>query len=1013
MKKTLELAKPTLLIAAVLLVGAALPSALLAQGLPSSSSLYSTLIDIDFGAHLSPGLNANKLGLAAAGLTVTDFWNFYSRDDGQGHWQIDGALPNLRFTDGSTSSAGLIVSNAPACWADGSSDAMYNTYVYPFDGGNTTVTVTNLAAGQYDLYVCGPNGTYQLVVGSTSFGSRSSFDWPVINPTVWQEGRQYAVFRGVPVIAAQTVTLTALPNACGSLGISGMQIGSATVVTGTPPSIVAQPQNHTAVAGSSATFAVAAGGTPPLRYQWQLNSAAITGATASTLTLTNVRTRQAGSYRAVVTNAFGSVTSSNAVLTVIPTQPCDAPPEGLVSWWRAEGDASDYAGTNNGILQGGVTFTPGRVGQAFGFNGTNSYVQVPSRSGLKPTGSFTVEAWVNYDTLFGANGGTIVAKGQDAEDVIDWALVMGPTQQLRPHLNVGVYWNVYNCASTLDTGVWYHVAMVYDGASLRGYVNGALDGTTAASGTVQATDYPLRIGAYAPVNGTASKAYLPGRIDELSLYNRALSASNVAAIYNAGSAGKCGLPPSIATQPQSQTVGVGSSVTLRVAATGTGPLSYQWRLGGTNLAGATGSALLLANVKPANAGSYSVRVTNTFGAITSSNAILTVASVSPCAPPPSGLVSWWRAESSASDSVGSNNGALLNGASFAAGMVGQAFSLNGSNQCVQVPLSPSLVASNYSIEAWVKPLAQVSDFINQDLIFGQNFGQCQMLVRTGSIGVDVAFAFGTSHYTFFEVAGTSQIPIGQFSHLAGTWDGTTLRLYINGVLNAQSTPGALPVNSGCPFFIGGFYSPAADSCNYVGQFFNGLIDEVSDYKRALSAAEIQAIYLADGAGKCAVGTAPTITAQPASQTVQAGSSVTFAVTATGTSLLSYQWRFSGTDIAGATGASLRLSNVQPVQAGVYAVQMGNAYGSATSSNAVLTVNPAASCAPPPSGLVSWWRGEGDGLDAVGTNSGTLQNGATFGVGRVAQSFALDGVNEYVKIPKAASLDAPNQLTIDF
>jgi hypothetical protein len=58
------------------------------------------------------------------------------------------------------------------------------------------------------------------------------------------------------------------------------------------------------------------------------------------------------------------------------------------------------------------------------------------------------------------------------------------------------------------------------------------------------------------------------------------------------------------------------------------------------------------------------------------------------------------------------------------------------------------------------------------------------------------------------------------------------------------------VDSGCSFYIGGFYSPTADSCGYVGQFFNGLIDEASYYSRALSNAEIQSIYNAGGAGKC-------------------------------------------------------------------------------------------------------------------------------------------------------------------
>jgi len=382
-----------------------------------------------------------------------------------------------------------------------------------------------------------------------------------------------------------------------------------------------------------------------------------------------------------------------------------------------------------------------------------------------------------------------------------------------------------------------------------------------------------------------------------------------------------------------------------------------------------------------------------------------------CTPSPSGLVSWWPGEGSAGDSVGSNNGTLLNGASFAAGMVGQAFSFNGSNQCVQIPYAPSLVNSNYSVEAWVKPLAQVSDPINQNVIFGQSYGQCLLLARTGSTGVLVAFQFGVSHFTFYEAAGTSEIPIGQFTHLAGTWDGTTLRLYINGVLNAQSTPGASPVDSGCPFCIGGFYSPAADDCSYVGQFFNGLIDEVSYYQRSLSAAEIQAIYLAGGAGKCAPGAAPLITTQPASQTVLAGSAATFSVTATGTPPLSYQWGVNGTNITGATGTSLTLSNVQPAQAGMYVVQVTNAYGSTNSANAILTVT-SPPCTPPPSGLVSWWRGEGDCLDAAGTNNGTLSVGASFASGEVGQAFSFDGVSGYVEVPSSSSLNPAGSFTIE-
>src|SRR5262249_30149016 len=84
--------------------------------------------------------------------------------------------------------------------------------------------------------------------------------------------------------------------------------------------------------------------------------------------------------------------------------------------------------------------------------------------------------------------------------------------------------------------------------------------------------------------------------------------------------------------------------------------------------------------------------------------------------------------------------------------------------------------------------------------------------------------------------------------------------------------------------------------------------------------------------------APTITAQPANQTVNPGSSATFSVTATGTAPLRYQWRFNGGNIAGATTSSYTKTNVQPSDAGNYSVVITHTVGTATSANGVLAVN---------------------------------------------------------------------------
>ncbi|MGA3180125.1 MAG: hypothetical protein ABSF38_07275 [Verrucomicrobiota bacterium] len=186
------------------------------------------VMNVDFGPLTGP---SQKAGPAATGQTSADFWNYYSRDNGNGGYRTSGGLDNMKWADGKVSDVGLSVANAPGCWGNGAADPMYNYYLYPLGPGNLTVVVTNLPPGAYDFYVYGhgdhenQNGVYQLSSGDLDEGTQSTAatgtGWK--SPT-WQVGQQYVVFRNVPVARREPVTITALRSPGGVALISGMQI---------------------------------------------------------------------------------------------------------------------------------------------------------------------------------------------------------------------------------------------------------------------------------------------------------------------------------------------------------------------------------------------------------------------------------------------------------------------------------------------------------------------------------------------------------------------------------------------------------------------------------------------------------------------------------------------------------------------------------------------------------------------------------------------------------------------
>ena len=404
----------------------------------------------------------------------------------------------------------------------------------------------------------------------------------------------------------------------GNLYDNTISIYQNVVPLGGPPVITTQPTNQTVTVGGAATFSVTASGSLPLSYQWNFNGTNISGATNTSLALTNVQASQAGNYAVLVTNAYGSVLSSNAVLTVNLPLPCAPAPSGLVGWWPAEGNAHDVVGTNNGTLVNGVTFTNGMVGQAFSFDGVSSYVSIPDSPSLDTCVSgITVETWIKLNQLTAdPDWEGIVTKGNTS-----WRLMATAGAKTVYFAATGASpEDVYGSRNVRD-GQWHHVAGVYDGTNMSLYVDGTLDVSRAATGSISQNSSPVYIGGNVAMTGYI----FDGLIDEASIYNRALTASEIQAIYAAGSGGKCApTSPVIISQPTNQTVTVGGTANFNVVASGSTPLSYQWRFNGTNIAGATNTTLTLTNVQLRQAGNYAVLVTNLYGSVLSSNAVLAV-----------------------------------------------------------------------------------------------------------------------------------------------------------------------------------------------------------------------------------------------------------------------------------------------------------------------------------------------------------------------------------------------------
>jgi GH25 family lysozyme M1 (1,4-beta-N-acetylmuramidase) len=289
----------------------------------------------------------------------------------------------------------------------------------------------------------------------------------------------------------------------------------------------APPQNTNVPAGSNATFIVTASQPGPIYYQWSFNQAAIAGATNSSLTISNAQPANSGPYSVNVANTNGTLFTATASLGIISpltnTPGAVLAPANMVSWWPGDGNGNDIFGSNNLTAFNSVNFTTGEQGGAFHFDGT-SYCSNGVSSLPVP---WTACVWVNRQNA-PKSGAALTGDGlfEIKLEQFNGTRDVGITK-------FGVVDNRFTPLYSVPVNTWTHLAFVGTSTNTLLYVNGILQSTLAMSLSLPRT----YIGVGYVTSTGAFVDYMAGSLDEFMIFSRALDATEINSIYQAGSSG--------------------------------------------------------------------------------------------------------------------------------------------------------------------------------------------------------------------------------------------------------------------------------------------------------------------------------------------------------------------------------------------------------------------------------------------------------------------------------------------
>ena len=504
------------------------------------------------------------------------------------------------------------------------------------------------------------------------------------------------------------------------------------------------------------------------------------------------------------------------------------------SFDEGSGVTADLGNGLTGMLTGGADWTTGQQGSALEFDGTG-YVEAlddGNDSPLDITDALTVVLWMRPDEL----GGTQVLLSKDNAYELEFGKLGPSTWDLRAN-NI-----VQGTAQTpIAEGVWQQLAVTWDGTTVRYYHNGQPDGSAAFAGPLDTNNSNLGIGARPAAPPSGPTFHFQGALDDVRLFDRALSDQEIADLFSTTVTDI--VPPVRSNAAPGTAQPTFDSVAFGLDTDEAADCRYELGTGGVRYAemGAdfttTGGLTHSDSTTPTTEVTvFYVRCRDDLGNTHVDDFMVPVlvGSVDLL----DQLAAYWGADEimgcNLLDATGSHNGLLGpdcaggNGPARVAGVFGNALDFDGGDDEVVASTTAALqTPSTVTLAAWIRHDDTTGYRAIVDVRDGNTDGY-NLYLLNGKPFMRVNDGTATS---------TEDVDDGEWHFVVGSYDGSTVRLYVDGFLAGSASIGAKSLQVNAPVTLGHHFT---GTTNYS---FAGTLDEVAIYNRALGAAEVYQLFL--------------------------------------------------------------------------------------------------------------------------------------------------------------------------